>query len=64
MTTAHRVAYTLAFGPIQPRMVVCHRCDNGLCCNPAHLFLGTAGDNSRDMMAKGRGRGQFPPGVL
>lgn len=57
---AHRVAYTIAKGPIppgykQPRIVVMHSCDNRACCNPSHLSVGTQADNVRDMMLKGRG---------
>lgn len=59
---AHRVAWELANGPIPAGMWVLHRCDNPPCCNPKHLFLGTATDNVADMMAKGRGSGHIPSG--
>jgi hypothetical protein len=51
---AHRVAFELAGGTLDRGQVACHRCDNPPCCNPTHVFAGTHGDNSADMVAKGR----------
>ena len=57
---AHRASWVLANQQEIPAgMCVCHRCDNPLCINPAHLFLGTPSDNAKDMWNKGRGRA-FP----
>lgn len=51
---AHRVAWTKANGKISKGLLVCHKCDNGLCVNVDHLFLGTAKENMRDCIQKGR----------
>jgi hypothetical protein len=53
-TTAYRAAYIMFVGPIPEGMIVRHRCDNGMCVNPAHLLLGTHADNCADMDSRGR----------
>ena len=52
--SASRVAYQFYVGPIPKNKQVCHKCDNRLCVNPEHLFLGSIGDNMKDRTAKNR----------
>lgn len=51
---AHRVVYELTYGKIQNELYVCHKCNNPICCNPKHLYLGTQKDNLKQMIEDGR----------
>lgn len=59
MMLAHRAVWEEIHGPIPKDgswhgRVILHTCDNRLCCNPAHLRMGTQADNVKDMDKKGR----------
>lgn len=50
----YRLSYTWAHGPVPFGLKVLHHCDNPPCVRPAHLYAGTAQQNSDDMIVRGR----------
>lgn len=51
---AHRFAFIEANRRDPGKLWVLHSCDTPSCCNPRHLRLGTAKDNSKDAHMIGR----------
>lgn len=50
----HIISWQIYIGEIPFKHFICHKCDNPICCNPNHLFVGLPADNSKDMKNKNR----------
>lgn len=53
-----RHIFQVLFGDLPREIHVRHKCDNTRCINPEHLLSGTAKDNVRDCVERGRRRDQ------
>jgi len=54
-SSLHRIVFELAKKKKLPKeLFACHACDVPFCINPAHIFPGTAQDNTDDRVAKNR----------
>lgn len=51
---ANRISWEFHKGPIPDGKWVLHTCDNRMCVNPDHLFIGDRQDNINDMHNKRR----------
>ncbi len=62
---AHRWSYEHHYGiTLDTTVVVRHKCDNPLCCNPLHLLIGSQADNVNDMMERKRNKRGYHPMTL
>lgn len=50
----HVLSYEAVNGPVPPGLILRHTCDQRGCVNPDHLVPGTRGDNTQDMVDRGR----------
>lgn len=60
---AHRVAWIIKNGPLDPSVYATHKCDNRKCCNPDHIVAGSAQSNMDDKMERERWTGGHPGGT-
>jgi hypothetical protein len=54
LVNAHRISWIIHNGSIPDNLWVLHKCNNPICTNPDHLYIGTPKDNTRDMILSGR----------
>jgi hypothetical protein len=50
---AHRFSYEIFYGAIPEGAWICHKCNNPVCCNPTHLYVGDPFTNAQDRIAAG-----------
>jgi hypothetical protein len=60
----HRLVARIQFGDLPKGLFVCHICDNPICCNPEHFFLGLPFENAVDAASKGRMKGPHLKGEM
>jgi len=60
-TGVHRVVYKiLCPDKYKADLLCCHNCDNRLCFNPEHLYMGTFSDNISDAYGRERRKPKGP----
>lgn len=62
---ANRMAWEYHYKQKVPKgMLICHSCNNPICCNPMHLYCGTYSDNLNDSLKEGGVRIKFYAGEI
>lgn len=54
IVSCHRLSYVMHYGEPEECMLICHTCDNRLCCNPNHLVAGSPRQNVVDAIDRKR----------
>lgn len=57
----HKASWVIHKGPLKKGKHICHSCDNPICTNPDHLWIGTHKENNDDKIKKGRANWVKPP---